>query len=103
MSQKCRSCGKVGLFTIYEYGEVPLANALLKDFASIKHEEKHALTLCFCDTCALVQIAENVSPKLMFDEYHYFSSYSDTMVAHAKQIVDTRGRYRILAENITRA
>jgi len=88
MSIKCRSCGKIGLFTIYEYGEVPLANALLKDVDSIKDEEKHALTLCFCDTCALVQIAENVSPKIMFDEYLYFSSYSDTMVAHAKEIVE---------------
>lgn len=88
MSQYCRSCGESDLLIIYEYGDVPLANSLIESISIAKEEERFPLTLSFCDNCSLVQIIENVSPKKMFDEYLYFSSYSDTMVAHAKEIVE---------------
>ena len=42
-----------------------------------------------CHECFLVQLEEYVSPKEIFTEYAYFSSYSDSWVAHAKRYVDT--------------
>jgi len=40
-----------------------------------------------------VQITETVPPEQLFSEYAYFSSFSDTMVAHAKAIAE-----RLIAE-----
>jgi SAM-dependent methyltransferase len=46
-----------------------------------------------CPHCSLVQILETVPPETLFREYVYFSSFSDTMVAHAKEIAT-----RLIAE-----
>jgi len=42
----------------------------------------HALV---CGNCFLVQLQEYVAPQDIFTEYAYFSSYSDSWVAHAKR------------------
>ena len=41
-----------------------------------------------CEDCGLVQLKDIVSPQVLFDEYLYFSSNADAMVASAKQLVD---------------
>jgi SAM-dependent methyltransferase len=38
-----------------------------------------------CDQCFLVQLEQFVAPDDIFSEYAYFSSYSDSWVAHAKR------------------
>ncbi len=38
-----------------------------------------------CERCYLVQLDELVNPTNIFEEYAYFSSYSDSWVAHAKR------------------
>jgi SAM-dependent methyltransferase len=37
-----------------------------------------------CDQCFLVQLEEYVSPARIFDDYAYFSSYSDTWLRHSE-------------------
>ena len=44
------------------------------------------LELAWCPECSLVQITETVPPETLFSDYAYFSSFSDTMVAHARSI-----------------
>jgi hypothetical protein len=41
-----------------------------------------------CESCLLVQLEEFVAPEAIFTEYAYFSSYSDSWVAHARAYVD---------------
>jgi SAM-dependent methyltransferase len=41
-----------------------------------------------CDECFLVQLQEYVAPENIFTEYAYFSSFSDSWVAHAKRYCD---------------
>lgn len=41
-----------------------------------------------CEECFLVQLEEFVSPMEIFTEYAYFSSYSDSWVAHAKRYAE---------------
>ncbi len=44
---------------------------------------------CFvCSSCFLVQLEEFESPSQIFDDYAYFSSYSETWLQHAKQYTD---------------
>jgi len=41
-----------------------------------------------CPSCLLVQLPAYVSGEEIFSDYAYFSSYSDSWVAHAKQFAD---------------
>lgn len=84
----CRSCGKAGLQSILSLGQMPLANALLSPEQLDQPEPTYPLELVFCPHCSLVQIAEMVPPEKLFKEYFYFSSFSDTILRNAKEIVD---------------
>ncbi len=84
----CRSCGHRHLEPILSLGETPLANALLTEAQLQEPEPSHSLTLVFCPRCSLVQLQETVSPEQLFREYFYFSSFSDTALANARQLCD---------------
>ena len=66
---------------------MPLANRLLKADELSKPEPRFPLDLAFCPRCYLVQLTETVPPDVLFREYVYFSSYSDTMVDHVRELV----------------
>ncbi len=82
----CRSCSKGGLELILSLGKSPLANALLTAADLTAPEETFPLDLVFCAGCSLLQITETVAPEKLFRDYLYFSSFSDTMLAHAEAI-----------------
>lgn len=84
---ECRSCGHADLELILSLGRTPLANALIAAEDLHQPEETYPLDLAFCPVCTLVQITETVPPEKLFREYVYFSSFSDTMLAHAEEIV----------------
>ncbi len=54
------------------------------------------LDLVRCEDCSLVQITETVPPETLFSNYAYFSSFSDTMVEHAKTIAERLTTDRLL-------
>ena len=84
----CRSCGEAELVEILSLGHTPLANALLTVDQIDQPEPTYPLDLVFCPNCALVQITETVPPELLFREYLYFSSFADTALQNAEQIVE---------------
>lgn len=84
----CRSCGEIGLRPILSLGRTPLANALLAADKLGQPELTYPLDLVFCPSCRLVQITETVPPEELFSEYFYFSSFSDTMLRHARDLVE---------------
>ncbi|MGA2475027.1 MAG: class I SAM-dependent methyltransferase [Terriglobia bacterium] len=83
----CRSCGSARLEIILRLGQMPLANAYLTREELARPEQRYPLDLAFCPSCSLVQITETVPPDVLFREYLYFSSYSDTVVRNAEEIV----------------
>lgn len=83
----CRSCDEPGPATILSLGRTPLANALLTREQLDQPEPTYPLDLAFCPNCSLVQITETVPPDRLFEEYLYFSSFSDTMLQHAEGLV----------------
>ena len=85
----CRSCGHAGLIQVLSLGHVPLANALLTAEELHSKEERFPLELYFCPQCALAQIGETVPPQRLFRDYTYASSFSDTMIEHARTLVET--------------
>src|SRR5262245_41374024 len=83
----CRSCGQIGLQPLLSLGRTPLANALLTVEQLKAPEPTYPLDLVFCPSCTLVQITETVPPEQLFREYLYFSSFSDTILQHAQELV----------------
>ena len=82
----CRSCGEVGLRTFLSLGKTPLADALLPAERLDDPEPQYPLDVAFCPSCALVQILEEVPPEVLFvDNYLYFSSFSDHLLAHSRE------------------
>jgi hypothetical protein len=51
-------------------------------------EAFYPLHVRLCDSCLLVQLPAYVSGEHIFSDYAYFSSYSDSWVAHAKRYAD---------------
>lgn len=84
----CRGCGATALAPVLSLGRLPLANSLLHPDQLERPEPRFPLDVVFCAACALVQLRHSVPPELMFREYTYFSSYSDTFVEHARRLVD---------------
>jgi len=84
----CRSCGHDHLNAVLDLGRLPLANALLTAEQLALPEDRFPLELYFCPRCALVQIGESVPPQRLFRDYAYASSFSDTMVEHARVLVE---------------
>ena len=88
-SNSCRACGAGDLELVLSLGRTPLANALLSRDQLNEPEQTYPLELFFCMNCALVQIAETVPPEKLFREYLYFSSFSNALVQHAREIAET--------------
>jgi SAM-dependent methyltransferase len=84
----CRSCGNRELEIILSLGEQPLANALRPLGDADVLQARFPLDVAFCTTCSLAQLGLSVSPSVLFEEYPYFSSYSDTVVANANELVE---------------
>jgi SAM-dependent methyltransferase len=83
--QACRSCGGRRLEVFLSLGELPLADALLREEDLGRPELRYPLDVAFCPDCALVQVVEEVPPQRLFvDNYLYFSSYSDALLEHAR-------------------
>jgi SAM-dependent methyltransferase len=49
-----------------------------------KGEMSYPLTTYVCNACTLVQLPEHASAEAIFDDYVYFSSFSDSWLAHAR-------------------
>ena len=82
----CRSCGGKELPSVLSLGAMPLANGLVTPEGAPATDARFPLELVFCTGCSLLQITETVPPEELFRDYRYFSSFSDTMVAHARSI-----------------
>lgn len=84
----CRICGDRDLAPVLSLGNLPAPNALLTSEQLGKPEPKFLLDLVLCTNCSLLQITETVPPEFLFRNYPYFSSFSDTMLRHAREMAD---------------
>lgn len=78
----CRACDSGNLLLFLQLGPTPLPNGFLRSHHLHKAEKFYPLDICFCKDCGLVQLAHVVSPKVMFKNYVYIPSTSETMRTH---------------------
>ena len=80
----CRSCGATLRTTFVNLGSMPLANAYPSSVEEAAAEARYPLHAWVCDNCYLVQLVHEVDPSVLFSDYAYFSSYSESWLAHAR-------------------
>lgn len=85
---KCRFCSTELKYLFISLGSSPLSNSYLSKEDLNKMEPFYPLEVYVCGNCFLVQLEEFESPKKIFGEYLYFSSYSTTWLEHAKSYAE---------------
>ena len=84
--KKCISCNSKKLYSIYNFGNLPLSNEFVKR-AKNKKIKKYKLNILVCEQCYLVQNENVVKENLIFNnEYLYHSSYSKLWLDHSKKL-----------------
>ena len=98
----CRNCGGQKAETFVDLGLSPLANSYLSPQAAGQHEPRYPLHARVCANCVLVQVDDVVPAEEIFShEYAYFSSFSDSWLAHCKEFAAAATqRYGLGAESL---
>ncbi|HET6533321.1 MAG TPA: class I SAM-dependent methyltransferase [Actinoplanes sp.] len=84
----CRLCGEPLTETFVDLGMSPLCESYVPAHALDGPETFYPLHVRICSACLLVQLPAYVAGEDIFSDYAYFSSYSDSWVAHAKRYAD---------------
>ena len=85
-------CRGTELSSILSLTPTPPANAFLRREDLEGSEPRFPLELLFCAECNFVQLADVVSPELLFNDYVYVSSTSPVFVAHFEEVAETFDR-----------
>ena len=92
---RCRFCDSPLEHTFINLGKSPLCESYLPAEQLNDMEPYYPLHAYVCAECFLVQLEQYVSGEEIFREYAYFSSFSDSWLAHAEryteQMIATRG------------
>ena len=80
----CRFCGTTLTLTFCDLGLSPLSNAFVKPAEANRGEIFYPLHARTCTNCFLVQLDEFEKPDHIFEDYVYFSSYSESWLEHAR-------------------
>ena len=81
---RCRFCANKLEHTFVDLGMSPLCESYLGPDHLNQMEPFYPLHVYVCSNCFLVQLEAYVAPEHIFSDYAYFSSYSDSWLAHAK-------------------
>ena len=84
----CRFCQAPLRVTFVDLGMSPLCQRHIHPNELNAMEPFFPLHAYVCEDCFLVQLGEYVAPQEIFGFYHYFSSYSDSWLAHAKRYTE---------------
>lgn len=98
---KCRICGSENgnLKKFLSLGKTPLANSFLSKKELSQKENVFPLEICFCGNCKLVQLTHVVPPEMMFNNYVYVSSTTDTFKAHFARMAEEISNFLGLDES----
>ena len=88
MSPVCRLCDAPLTRTFVDLGMSPLCESYVPAEMLDEAETFYPLNVRLCDACLLVQLPAYVPGEQIFSDYAYFSSYSDSWVAHAKKYAE---------------
>jgi SAM-dependent methyltransferase len=77
----CQICDSEDLRPFLDFGDVPLAGGFLKK-EDLHRDALYPQTICFCEQCKEVQVKEIVPAEVLFRDYRYVSSTTQTLRDH---------------------
>ncbi|MFY9314136.1 MAG: class I SAM-dependent methyltransferase [Burkholderiales bacterium] len=83
----CAACASARLIEVADLGVQPLANSYIAAERYYDAESCLPLVTYWCEDCHLMQAPSIARPEQLFGDYLYFSSYSDSWLAHCKDYV----------------
>lgn len=78
--RKCRACGNDNLVPVLDLGIHPMPNDF--QFPDSEQAGYAPLKVLYCDQCTLAQLSNVIRPEILYRQYPYVTSRSDTMTAH---------------------
>ena len=84
----CRFCETPLELTMVDLGKSPLCESFLPADRLETMEPFYPLHVRVCTRCWLAQLSSFVPPAEIFNEYAYFSAFSDSWVEHSRSYVD---------------
>lgn len=84
---ECRICRSEALRSYLDLGKQPLANSLNTN------PEKYPLNVLFCEVCGLSQLSIVVNPDILYKDYPYHSSVSQTFKNHCRAMAREAKKY----------
>jgi predicted TPR repeat methyltransferase len=88
MDHRCRFCDTPLRHVVVDLGVSPLCESFLRADQLDEMEPFYPLRVMVCDQCFLVQLPAYVTPDVIFTEYAYFSSFSDSWIEHARRYAE---------------
>ena len=89
ITPRCRLCSTELTQTFVDLGMSPPCESYLSAEQLDQGEMFYPLHVRVCSECLLVQLPAYIPAEDIFSHYAYFSSYSDSWVAHARRFVDS--------------
>jgi hypothetical protein len=89
ITPRCRLCSAELTHTFVDLGMSPPCENYLTAEQLDDGETFYPLHVRVCPECLLVQLPAYIPAEEIFSHYAYFSSYSDSWVAHARRFVDS--------------
>lgn len=94
LKHSCRICGGSTLKQYLDLGELPLTNNLCVSFFDVP--DNYPLQVNVCTDCWWSQLSIVVDPALMFSNYVYRSSISESFKRHCRDMArDLKSRYHL--------
>jgi hypothetical protein len=87
-ARACLGCAAALGAPFLDLGSQPLANALVRPEDTARPEPRLPLAVAYCVRCHLVQLTDTAPPETLFGDYVYFSSYSESFLAHARAMAE---------------
>src|SRR3989338_1363696 len=88
-TKQCRICRRNNLIKILSLGFMPTPNGYLKKDELSKQELAFPLGVSVCQNCWLLQLTHIIPAEIMFKNYLYIPSTSQTMLKHFKSLAET--------------
>ena len=88
MTTTCLFCRTPLRHTFVDLGMSPLCESYVSAEQLNSMEPFYPLHVYVCENCFLVQLEEFVSPRDIFTEYAYFSSYAESWVEHMRRYAE---------------
>src|SRR5687768_14572941 len=86
--KNCRICKSRDLYRFLDLGSMPIPNGFLSLAELNQPEQYYPLAVSVCRNCTLIQLTHVIPPKIMFKNYLYIPSTSQTMLKHFETMAD---------------